>query len=67
MDIPGGLGEHEEWSAIRRMQGREVKGEWVDWLLSLATWHTKADLTFESVAHGVEKMDQSTTIQYWVP
>jgi hypothetical protein len=50
MEIPTGLGELEEWQAIRRIQGREVKPVLVDWLLSLATWETRADLTFESLA-----------------
>lgn len=50
-DIPAGLTSGEEWEAIRRMQGREVKGALVDWVVTLAGWTTRADLTFESVAH----------------
>jgi hypothetical protein len=50
-DIPGGLTEGEEWEAIRRMQGREVKPALVEWLMGMATWRTKFDLTVESVAH----------------
>ena len=41
----------EEWEAIRRMQRREVRDALVDWLLGMATWRTKMDLTFEGMAH----------------
>jgi hypothetical protein len=51
VEIPEGLTISEEWEAIRRMQRREVKAALVDWLLGMATWRTKMDLTFEGVAH----------------
>lgn len=51
MEIPGGLTQGEEWEAIRRMQGRETKAVLTEWLLAMATWRTRADLTFDTVAH----------------
>lgn len=51
MEIPGGLTLGEEWEAIRRIQGREVKPALVEWLMGLAEWRTKVHLTFDSLAH----------------
>lgn len=63
MDIPKGLGEAEEWAAIRKIQGRVVKGALVDWLLELAVWEVRADLTFESLA-GPERAERA--VRHWL-
>lgn len=41
----------DEWEAVRRIQGREVKAGLVEWLLGLGEWLTRYDLTFDTVAH----------------
>ena len=51
MEIPTGLMAGEEWEAVRRMQGREVKAALVEWLLGASEWLTRYDLTFEGLAH----------------
>lgn len=51
MEIPSGLSLSEEWEWVRKQQAREAKSVLVEWLMGLAVWETKADLTFESVAH----------------
>ncbi len=51
VEIPTGLTTSEEWTAVRKMQGREVKGALIEWVMGMADWDTKADLTFSTLAH----------------
>jgi hypothetical protein len=51
MDIPLGLDLKSEWEAVRRIQGREVKGPLLEWLVGLADWQSSVHLTFDSLAH----------------
>jgi hypothetical protein len=63
MHIPSDLSESEEWDAIRRIRGREGKEAWLTWLLGLAEWDVRADLTFASLA-GPERAEKA--VKRWL-
>jgi hypothetical protein len=50
MEIPKGLSPAEEYFYIRRMQAKERKEPAIDYLMTLAEWLTKFDLTFPNIA-----------------
>jgi hypothetical protein len=63
MEIPQGFSEVEEWVAIRKIQGHVVKDALVDWLLGLAVWEVRADLTFKTLA-GPERAEKA--VRHWL-